>query len=66
MDFRRFQKKHAIIVVVALVTFVALWQFTKAGADEPKTGRKAQVVPVVTAAAAVRSVPIEIRAIGPG
>ena len=65
MSFRQFQRKHILIAAVALVTFVVLWQFTRAGADEPKTeGRRAQVVPVVTAGAAIRSVPIEIRAIG--
>jgi multidrug efflux system membrane fusion protein len=65
MSFRQFQRKHILIAAVALVTFVVLWQFARAGADEPKTeGRRAQVVPVVTAGAAIRSVPIEIRAIG--
>jgi multidrug efflux system membrane fusion protein len=57
-------RKYAIIGVIALLGVVALWQFTRAGASEPKGDRKARAVPVTTAAVAVKSLPIALRAIG--
>jgi multidrug efflux system membrane fusion protein len=57
--------KLILIAAIALATFAGLWTWSRAGASEPKgAGRKGQAVPVTTAAAAVQSVPIAVRAIG--
>jgi len=57
--------KVVIIASVAIATAIGYWAWSRAGASEPKgDGKRAQVVPVKTATVDVRSIPIQIRAIG--
>jgi membrane fusion protein, multidrug efflux system len=58
------RRKYILIGAIIAVVAVALWQFSRAGASEPKGDRKAQAVPVRTAVAGVKAVPIALRAIG--
>jgi multidrug efflux system membrane fusion protein len=59
------RRKYLVIGAVVALLAIALWQFSRAGASEPKGGdRKARAVPVTIATTSAKAVPIAVKAIG--